>query len=46
MEKLAARGGGDSPPEPPFETLITLLPVTFTTRPAVWGVGWGQRLVL
>ena len=35
-----------SPPEPPFKTLITLLPVTFSQLGPQLGVGCGKSLVL
>ena len=34
------------PPEPPFKTLITLLPVTFSQLDPQLGVGWGKRFLL
>ena len=34
------------PTETPFQTLITLLPVTFSQLDPQLGVGWGKRLVL
>ena len=37
---------GHSPTEPPFKTLITLLPVTFSQLDPQLGVVWGKRLVL
>ena len=37
---------GHSPPEPPFKTLISLLPVTFSQLDPQLGVVWGKRLVL
>ena len=38
--------GGHSSPEPPFKTLITLLPVTFSQLDPQLGVVWGKRFVL
>ena len=35
---------GHSPPQPPFKTLITLLPVTFSQLDLQLGVGWEKGL--
>ena len=37
---------GHSPLEPPFKTLNTLLPVTFSQLDPKLGVGWVKRFVL
>ena len=44
--RKALAPGGHSPQEPPFRTLITLLPVTFSQLGPQLGVGCGKRLVL
>ena len=46
--RKALAPGGQSPPpsQPPFKTLITLLPVTFSQLDLQLGVGWGKMLVL
>ena len=44
--RKALAPGGHSPPEPPFKTLITLLPVTFSQLDPQLGVSWGKGLVL
>ena len=44
--RKALASGGHSPPEPPFKTLITLLPVTFSQLGPQLGVSCGKRLVL
>ena len=43
--RKALAAGGDSPPEPPFKTLITLLPITFSQLGLQLGVGCGKTLV-
>ena len=43
-EKLWLQGG--CTPPPPYKTIITLLPVTFSQLDPQLGVGWGKRLVL
>ena len=43
--RKALAPGGHSPPQPPFKTLITLLPVTFSQLDPQLGFGWGKRLV-
>ena len=42
--KALAPVGGHSPSEFPFETLITLLPVTFSQFDPQLGVGWGKKV--
>ena len=44
--RKALAPGGHSPPEPPFKTLTTLLPVIFSQLGSQLGVGCGKRLVL
>ena len=39
--RKALAPGGHSAQEPPFKTLITLLPVTFSQLGPQLGVGWG-----
>ena len=44
INRKALARGGHSRLKPPFKTLITLLPVTFTQLDPQLGVGWGKKV--